>query len=154
MNDPIGKIMSMVMPQAVVDNAAWTSTAIDTEGFGLARVVFFVGTTDIALAALSVTECDTSDGTYADITGCVVGTSTALDGSTSALPTATDDGKFWIFNIVLQGRKRYLKIAGTAGDGTAGTYACCFVDLLRPEIAPSTTAEMGAADVLNAPAYA
>ena len=154
MNPPVCKLVSVLAPQALVDNTAWTSSAVDTIGYEHARMVFFVGATDIALASLNVGECETSGGDYTDIDGTVVGTDIALDGSVAALPTATDDGKFWIFDIVLQGRMRYLKIEATAGDGTTGTYACCWCELHRPHIAPSTIAEMGAAEVLNVPEYA
>lgn len=153
MQGPDCKLVSLIQPQAAKDNAAWTSSAADCKGFGHARIVFFVGTTDIALSALAIQESD-DDDTYTDVDGTVVGTDIALDGSASDLPSATDDGTFWVFDIDLRGRKRYLKVAGTAGDGTTGTYAAAWAELSRPEISPDTTAEMGAAEVLNVPEFA
>jgi len=153
MQAPVCKLVSMIGPDAVVDNTTWTSSAVDCRGYNHARLVFYVGATDIALSALSVQESD-NDSDYSDVDGTVVGTDIALDGSASDLPSATDDDKFWVFDIALQGRKRYLKFAATAGDGTTGTYAAAWAELYRPDIAPNTTAEMGAAEHLNVPEYA
>ena len=85
------------------------------------------------MAALAVQESEASDMTGAvDVTGLVFGTSTNTAGSTSALPSATDDNKFFVFKIDLRGRKRYLDLIATAGDGTAGTFLTAFA-ILRPQ---------------------
>ncbi len=51
----------------------------------------------------------------------------------------------------LRGRKRYLDVALTGGDGTAGTYAAVWANLFEGEVGPTTTTEKGAAQVLRAP---
>lgn len=147
---PAEKLVSMIPPQAIKDNASWTCAAVDCRGFGHARIIVYLGATDIALAALTLTESD-NDSDYSNVTGAIVGTSQALDGSASNLPSATDDNKFWIFDVDLRGRKRYLKLTATAGDGTTGTYLTALAILSQPEVAPDTTAEMGAAEVLTVP---
>ncbi len=58
-----------------------------------------------------------------DVTGLVYGTSAGIAGTTSALPTATDDNKCFKFEIDLRGRKRYLDLVATCGDGATGTFA-------------------------------
>jgi len=143
------KFVSVTPPAAIVDNAAYTTAEIDTLGWDYATIVVYLGATDIAMAALAVTESDTSGSGHANITGLVWGTSTNIDGSTSALPSATDDNKFQIAQIDLRGRKRYLDVSATAGDGTTGTYATILCILSRGATDPVTASEMGADEVLR-----
>ena len=89
------------------------------------------------MATLKVQESDDSGMSgAADVSGLVFGTSTNIAGSTSTLPSATDDNKFFIFEIDLRARKRYLDLSATAGDGAAGTYMAAWVELSRAETAP------------------
>lgn len=114
-----------VLPQ-VLDNATATSYVIDTAGVDFVNIDVIIGATDIALTALKVQESDVktdattlSSGT--DVTGLVYGTSTLPEnGATSALPTDTDDNKVFTFFVNTQGRKRYLQLVATAGNGTTG----------------------------------
>ena len=132
----------------VVDNATATSYVIDTLGTVETHFVFNVGTTDIAMTTLKVQESDsitdaTTLDTGADITGLVLGTSVdPIDGSTSALPSATDDGKAFAFSVKNQGRKRYLQVIAVAGNGTTGVALGCQAFQLLEE-GPSTSAERG-----------
>ena len=98
------KLMSVTPPAAIVDNASFTTAEVDTAGWDMARIVVYLGATDIAMSALKVTESDTSASGHADITGAVFGTSTDIDGSTSALPSATDDNKFFVIDLDLRGQ--------------------------------------------------
>jgi hypothetical protein len=145
------KIVAITPPAAIVDAASYTTTAIDTVGYKHCRVVFFAGATDIAMTALKVQESDSSDMSgAADITGAIFGTSTNTDGSTSALPSATDDNKFFAVDIALDGsRKRYLDLVATAGDGAAGTYGAAFAILSRPEQSPNSASEEGFDEMLR-----
>jgi hypothetical protein len=43
-------------------------------------------------------------------------------GTTSALPTADNDNGVFAFFINLSGRKRYIDVVATAGDGSTGTF--------------------------------
>lgn len=135
--------------QTIKDNASFTTTEVDTKDWDYLEVVMYVGATDIAMAALSVTESDTSGSGHNNITGVVWGTSTNIDGSTSALPAATDDNTFQVAHIDLRGRKRYIDVTATAGNGTNGTYLCGFYRLSRGKVVPDTATEMGADEVLR-----
>lgn len=142
------KLVSMTPPAAIVDNASYTVAEIDTAGYEYTNIICYLGATDIAMTALSVTESDATGSGHADVTGLVMGTSTDIDGNTSALPSSTDDNKFVCFDIDLRGRKRYLDVTATAGDGSAGTYMAVFA-LLWPRVAPNTVAERGCDTVLR-----
>lgn len=122
------KFANVIPPAAVVDNAAYTSTVVDTAGFDYVTFVVNLGATDVALASLKVVESDAkTDATTltsgTDVTGLVWGTSTDPDtGSTSTLPSATDDNKTFVAFVDTKSRKRYLQLQATAGNGTTGTY--------------------------------
>lgn len=143
------KYINAVPPGAIKDNASFTPVAIDTKGYDYAEIIVNLGATDIAMAALKVQECDTSGGSYADVTGLIFGTSDNLAGSTSNLPAATDDNAIEVFQIPLQTRKRYLKVIATAGNGTSGTYLAAIARLSRAKVLPSTAALAGADQILR-----
>ena len=142
------KVVNVIPPVAIVDNASWTTTEIDTKGYDACAIYINLGASDIAMTALKVQESDTSGSGMADITGLVYGTSTlptADGGATSALPSATDDGTVFAFFISLQGRKRYLDVVATAGDGAAGTFASGIAVLYKAEQVPTTATDRGLA---------
>lgn len=129
------KIVSITPPAAIVDNASYTTASVDTKGWDYITFYVYIGATDIAFAALKVQESDT-DGSYADITGADFG----------GLPGAGDDNKFVACHISLKGRKRYMDVVATAGDGVAGTYAAIWAVLSMGEIAPSSATTRGLLD--------
>lgn len=137
------KLVSVTPPAAIVDNAGYTTAEIDTYGYDYCVINVYLGATDIAMAALKVQESDTSGSGFADVTGLVFGTSANDAGSTSTLPSATDDNKFFSFFIDLKGRKRYLGLVATAGDGTTGTYLTAWAELWRGKEPPRTAAQAG-----------
>lgn len=145
------KFVNVTPPAAIKDNAAWTTAEIDTLGWDYLTLVVILGATDIAIAALTVTESDTSGSGHANVTGLIWGTSTNIDGSTSALPSATDDNTIQVAEIDLRGRKRYIDITATAGDGTAGTYLCILGILSRGKEAPVSISERGCNEILRVP---
>lgn len=118
------KVVNYCPPTAIKDNASFTTNAIDTAGFGKLAIYFTLGATDIAMTALKVQESNDSGMSGAeDITGLVYGTSANPEtGTTSALPTADNDNGVFAFFINLSGRKRYIDVVATAGDGSAGTF--------------------------------
>ena len=122
MNDQQQSVHKLISAPQLVNGASATTTAFDTVGFDSAKVKFVLGVTDAALTVLKVQESDDSGMSGAtDVTGLVYGTSTDPDsGSTSALPTATDDNKAFVFHIDLKGRKRYLDLVATVASGTTG----------------------------------
>ena len=143
-------------PQAIVNNAALTCNVIDTLGYRRCRISFYLGATDIALSALKVQEADAKSSSTAltsgaDITGAVYGTSTNDAGSTSSLPSATDDNKIFTVEIDLRGRKRYLLPAATVGSGSTGAFLCIVAELFDGENVPTTATQKGLAQNLRVP---
>ena len=143
------KLFSVTPPAAIIDNASATTAEIDTKGYRHLRVITYIGATDIAMSALKLTESDSSGSGHADITGCVFGTSTDIAGNTSALPTANDDNKFFVFDVDLRGRKRYIDVTATCGDGSAGTYLAIHAELYRGEATPVSLTNLGAGGALS-----
>lgn len=148
-NAHAAKYLQVIAPAAIVDNASWTTNEIDTLGWDYAEIIVNIGATDIAMAALKVQESDTSGSGFADVDGLDMSGDTDLDGGTAALPSATDDNKLVIFQVDLRGRKRYLDLVATAGNGTNGTFASAICRLSRGAEWPSTMAEFGAETVLR-----
>lgn len=142
------KFVSITPPGAIVDNASLTTASVDCLGYSYARIFVVLGATDIAMTALKVQESD-DDSAYADVTGLVYGTSSDIAGSTSALPSATDDNKCFVFEVDLRGRKRYLDLVATCGDGSAGTYVNAFALLSRAADGPVTKTDRGFGNVLR-----
>ena len=132
------------------DNDSFTAAAIDTAGFDAAEIACVFQNVPANVAALKVTECETSGGVYTDVTGAIVGTSNNIDGSASALPTAAaGDDTNVIFQLDLRKRKRYLKLVATAGNGGGtATELTAVCRLSRAKVAPTTSAGQGAAQVL------
>lgn len=144
------KFASIAFAEAIVDNASVTTTEVDTIGWNFATIVVRLGTTDIALTALKVQESDTSGSGFTDITGADFDGDTDIEGSAASLPAATDDDKFYIVHLDLRGKKRYLDLVATVGDGTSGAWLHAFAILSNGDIGPQTASEMGAAVVLAA----
>ena len=138
----ITKTVSITPPGAIVDDTSYTTAAVDTKGWEYATIYVYLGATDIAMAALKVQESD-DNSAYSDVTGLVYGTSTNSAGSTSTLPSATDDNKFFAFHVDLKGRKRYLDLVATAGNGAAGTYLTAWAVLSRGKEFPNSATERG-----------
>lgn len=146
---PAAKYVAITPPAAIVDDASFTTNEIDTAGWDYLEIIGLLGATDIAMVALAVTESDTSGSGHANVTGLVWGTSTNIDGTTSALPSATDDNTIQIAQIDLRGRKRYIDVTATGGNGTNGAYFTIIGRLSRGENTPTTVAQMGANEVLR-----
>jgi hypothetical protein len=142
------KLVALIRPAAIADDASFTSQVVDTLGYDYATCIFQLGASDIAVAALYMQESD-DNSNYTNITGTIFGTSTNTDGSTSGLPTATDDNKFEVVEIDLRGRKRYLQCVATAGNGSTGTYLSALVVLSRGEIGPVSATDRGCDEILR-----
>lgn len=139
------KLIAVLPPGAIVDNASWTTTVMDTLGSNYATIDVMIGALDIAMVALKVQESNDNGvaDAYADVPGAIFGTSANDTGSTSTLPSATDDNKLFSFHVDTHGRKRYLKLVATGGDGTAGTYLTAIGTLWRQSEGPRTAAQSG-----------
>lgn len=132
------KVVGITPPAAIVDNAAFTTAAIDTKGFAHLQILLYFGAMDIAVASMKVQESDDSGMSGAtDITGTVGGTDFTV-------PSATSDNTFWAININLKGnRKRYIDLVITGGDGTSGTYLAAIAILSRASEEPNSATERG-----------
>jgi hypothetical protein len=144
------RTVSITPPAAIADNTTLTTAEIDTLGWSYLTIIVYLGATDIAMTALSVTHSDTAGSGHSAITGLVWGTSTNIDGSTSALPSATDDNLFQIAQIDLKGKRRYIDVTATIGDGAAGGFVTILGILSRPQVSPTTISEAGANEILRA----
>lgn len=130
------KVVPVIAPVAIKDNASWTVIDVDTLGFNFVTFIFQLGATDIEVATLKLKECDTSGGSFVDVDG--------LDySSDSTLPTAGEDGGLFGFDVEMAGRKRFLRLEATAGDGSAGTFASALAILSRGQLTPTTATERG-----------
>lgn len=141
------KRVGVVFPQAIKDNTAWVGTTasspvvIDTAGYNYMRVVWMSGATDIAQTSLIIVSDDDS------ALGSTTARYTFGSGSNMALPTATDDNKFWDLGIDLtKNTERYWGITAAAGNGTVGAYGVCWVELYRGDEVPISDTQRGLAD--------
>ena len=137
------KFVQVIAPAAITDNASFTTNEIDTLGFNYATIVFNLGASDIAMTALKVQESDTTGSGFADVTGADMSSATDIDGAATALPSATDDNKFVVIQMDLRGRKRFLDLVATAGDGAAGTFAAACCILTQSDVAPESVSAAG-----------
>lgn len=142
------KYVPVIRPVAIVDNASWTTIEIDTKGWDYLELVFSFGATDIAMAALQITESDTTGTGHVAFINYASGTD--IDGNALVLPTADADNDLYAVQIDLRKRKRFIDVTATAGDGTAGTFLAAFGRLSRGEIAPNTSSEFGCDVVVRA----
>lgn len=132
------KTVFITKPTAIVDNAAFTTDTVDTLGFGKLRIVIGLGALDIAVAAMKLRESDDSGMSgAADVSGA------DFSVSPLTLPSATDDNKLYAIFVDMRGRKRYLDVTLTGGDGATGTYAVAWADLYQAASTPNTAAERG-----------
>jgi hypothetical protein len=121
-NGQSAKYAVAIAPAAIIDNASATAVAIDCAGASYLEIPVQFGATDIAITALKLEECDTSGGSYADITGASFSAGSNVDGVALALPAGTDDNQPHVFQVNLLGRKRYIKVVCTFGDGSVGGF--------------------------------
>lgn len=143
------KFVNVIPPVAIVDDASWTTTEIDTLGYDYLTVICNLGVTDIAMAALKLQSSDTTGANFTDVAGLDMDGDTDIDGNTAALPAADDDGTVHVFQVDLRGHKRFFDLVATAGDGTSGTFMSAVAVLSRGEIGADSSTEMGAAHVLR-----
>lgn len=135
------KIVKITPPGALIDNANATTTVVDTVGYDYAVINVHFGVVDIALTALYLQESEEAGANFANISGAKFGTDADDGGSTSSLPNASNT--FVSLFVDLRGRKRYLDLVATAGDGTNGVYMTAWAELWRAKDAPRVASEAG-----------
>lgn len=138
------KPVAVVFSEAISDNAALTTSEIDTLGYDYCSIYVRIGTSDIAMAALKVQESDTSGSGFADIdeTDFSDSTQTDVEGTALALPAADSDNTFRVIHIDLRARKRYLDVSLTSGNGTNGSWIFCMAILSKAAEGTITNAKL------------
>jgi hypothetical protein len=154
MLDTKRKGVQVIIPQARVNNAAVTCQVIDCLGFDYLEIWLQVGAIDIALTVLKLTESNvkasaTSLTSPSDITGTVFGTDNNDAGSTSVLPTTTDANGVFKFEVDLRPRKRYILLAATVGNGSAGAFLSAIGELGRGQQVPTSAADKNASQLMR-----
>lgn len=139
MNDALNqKVVNVTPPAAINDNAAYVTKSIDTQGARYCTFEIVLGALDIAVAVLKLRHSD-DDGNsdaYADVSGA----NYAVD---STVPAATEDNGIFAIHVDCRGKRRWLDLSFTAGDGSAGTFACVLARLSRLESLPKSAADRG-----------
>lgn len=132
------KVVPVTPPAAIVDNAAFTTNTIDTKGFRFLTIIIMLGALDVALAALKLRESNADD-----MSGAVDVPGADFSVAPATLPAATDDNKLYAIHVNVIGRKRYLDLTLTGGDGTAGAYVSAVGILSRAEEVPNSAEKRG-----------
>ena len=133
---------------AVNTNTSGVSTltaTVDTKGFSFAKIVGLSSSTGTLAAGTNnkIEEADAATGTFATFAGFIQGT----DWTGSTATNSTSNAKV-LWNVPLQGRKRFLKVTFT--HATAGVGEVLLAELERPANGISTAAEaFESADVGN-----
>jgi hypothetical protein len=130
------KRKAVVVPAAIKNNASFTVIDIDAMSAGWVTFCVLLGALDIALTALKVQESD-DDSTFTDVTG------TDFSVSPATLPAATDDNNLFGVQVNMLGRKRYLRLVATMGNGVAGGFLVAWAELHRNQGQPETAADRG-----------
>lgn len=125
------KYVVAIAPAAILDDTSATAAEIDCKGAGYLEIPIQLGATDIAVTALKLQECDESGGTFTDIAGASFNAGNSADGVALALPSSTDDNQPHVFQVNLIGRKRFIKVVCTFGNGTAGGFVAATARLSR-----------------------
>lgn len=139
---------TLLPPQLKDDGDFAGNTYVDTVQngcrWGHLRVAFLVGTVDAAIGSTAegtaplVEECDTTDGTYTDVT----------DAALADAIGATEDDSIFVIDIsLMSGHKRYMQVqAPHAGNGTTGCNLAITGTLTKPDVTPDSAALAGLAE--------
>jgi len=140
-----------VLPPVSKDNGDFDGNAVyDTQGIG-DGILFLIQCGSLAAAVgstaetdpLKITECDTDDGEFTDITGAEL----------AAAIAAGKDGKVYgIFVSLRKTHKRFMKVDPPhvgSGTGTSSWIAILALGF-GPQIAPQTAADMGLEELVLA----
>jgi len=141
------KFVAAIKPGAILDDASATAEVIDTTGWDYVTIGIQLGATDIALTALKVQNSATSGGSYVDITGATFDGGSGMGGETLTLPSATDDGKVYAFQIDMRNKNPFLKVVATVGNGSTGGYVSGLAVLSRGKIGPVVSNDAADGDV-------
>ena len=143
------KTAILLPPQLKDDGDFAGNTYVDTQGWGHARFLFIVGTVDEAIGSTAegtaplIEECDTTDGTYTDVTSAALA---------DAIGATEDDSLFAIDIDLTKSHKRYMEVqAPHAGNGTTGCNLAIIAILSKPEgNGPASAADQGLTEHIKA----
>lgn len=142
------KIGELVPPQLKDDGDFADNTYFDTLGLSAVLVLIHVGTLDAAIGstaegnAVKLEECDTTGGTYTDITDAALADAIAAD---------EDNSFFGIFLDLSKSHKRYIQInAPHAGNGTNGANMSAIAIGFPSDQMPKNAAGMGLTELIEA----
>ena len=135
------------MPAAILDDASATTICVDLRGSKYCQLFVMLGATDIAVTAMLLSESDTLTDANTLENGV------AISGLTFAgsLPSATDDNKVYMFSFPTNGRKRYVDLTFTNGNGSAGGYVTAWANLFDMEIHNDNAASFNVAAIKRIP---
>ena len=142
------KLGELVPPQ-LKDNGDFAgNNYFDTLGLSAALFVLQTGTIDITIGSTAegtapkIEECDTTDGSYSDVTSAALADSIA----------ATEDNSFFgIYVDLSKSHKRYMRFnAPHSGDGTTGCNMSGFAIGFPQDQMPRNAAGMGLAELIEA----
>lgn len=135
------KIINLIPPAAIKDDAAFSSLVLDKNDLDGADYVEFVGvlgSIDATMDTLKVMESDTLTNPT------TLGGTPVLVKDATTKPGTDDDNKPFVFGIDLgKSRQRYLQLQATAGDGAAGTFLSAMAIAARPREAGSSATRRG-----------
>lgn len=144
------KIGILTPPQIKNNGDFDTNTYIDTQGWNHLRILFIlgvitasapIGSTAEGTAPL-VEECDTTGGSYTDVSGAALADAIA----------DSEDGLLFAIDVDLtKSHKRYMQVqAPHVGDGTPGAALAIIGILSRPDIGPKDAAGQGLTEHIKA----
>lgn len=144
------KIVILTPPQVKNNGDFASNTYLDTQGYSHVRFLFItgvitasspIGSTAEGTAPL-IEECDTTGGTYTDVSGAALADAIADD----------EDSKLFAIDVDLtKSHKRYMQVqAPHSGDGTPGAALAIIGILSRPDIGPANAAGMGLEELIAA----
>jgi len=147
------KMAILTPPQLKDDGDFAGNTYVDTQGWNHLRVLFIVGTTDVAAGdaigstaegtAPLVEECDTTGGAYTAVASAALADSIQHD---------EDDKLFAIDVDLTKSHKRYMQVQAphSAAGAVNGSNLAILAMLSRPERGPGNAAEQGLTEHIKA----
>jgi len=147
------KLTMTLRPQLKDDGDFANNTYVDTQGLGAILFVFLAGDTDVASGdaigstaegtAPKIEECDTSGGSYTDVSGAALADSIQHD---------EDNTLFGIFVDLTKSHKRYMRANAphsAAGASTGSNLAILAIGFPKDE-SPRNAAGMGLTELIEA----
>jgi hypothetical protein len=121
---------------------------IDTLGYDYVVIIFHLGAAAAATSELHLEQSDLAGSGFstAGVTAFDFDGGTESDGTTAALPSATDDDSMFVFEVDCRGLKRYLRVEATAG---GVNLTSCVAILSRAGETSKIPASRGAAGLIQ-----